>query len=128
MMRRWLRTADGSPAGAYGLASILLAFVLSLTACTSGGSDDSTAPLPVANATQSASLAATPFYAEFRTRPYFSITHTFIVYGAQDASGHPLESKTIGFYPHCGAWGRFIGKVGIAREVGQDDYYRQLPS
>jgi hypothetical protein len=102
--------------------------VLALSACTSAGSDVSTVGSPAANATQSASLAATPFYVEFRTRPYFSITHIFLVYGAQDLSGHPLELKTVGFYPHGGAFGPFIGMVGIAGEVGQEDYYAKLPS
>jgi hypothetical protein len=106
----------------------VVAAALTLSACTSAGSDVSAGPSPAANATQSASLAATPFYVEFRTRPYFTITHTFLVYGPQDASGHPLELKTVGFYPEGGAMGPFIGMVGIAGVVGQEDYYAKLPS
>ncbi len=50
------------------------------------------------------------------------------MYGAQDPDGHPLESKTIGFYPDGGALGPYIGIVGISGMVGQEDYYAKLPS
>jgi hypothetical protein len=49
-------------------------------------------------------------------------------YGAQDPSGNPLELKTIGFFPHGGAFGPFIGMVGIIGQVGEEDYYANLPS
>ena len=128
MKCRWPHTARRPRASTYGLTCTVVAAALTLAACTSAGSDVSTAPSPVANATQSAALADTPFYVEFRTRPYFSITHTFLVYGPQDPSGHPLELKTVGFYPEGGAFGPFIGMVGITGVVGQEDYYAKLPS
>jgi hypothetical protein len=128
MKCRWPHTARWPRASTYGLICTLVAAAPTLSACTSADSYVSAAPPSVVDATQSASLAATPFYVEFRTRPYFSITHIFLVYGAQDQSGHPLELKTVGFYPHGGAFGPFIGMVGIAGEVGQEDYYAKLPS
>ena len=128
MKCRWSHKARGPRASTYRVTCTVVAAALTLSACSSADSDDPTDPVPVVNATQSASLAATPFYVEFRTRPYFSITHTFVVYGAQDSSGHPLEWKTVGFYPHGGAMGPFIGIIGIAGEVSQEDYYAKLPS
>jgi hypothetical protein len=126
MMRRWLRTALWATTGADGLTATLAAMVLTLSACTSADSDVSAVRPPTANA--AAPFAGTPFYVEFRTRPYFTITHTFVAYGAQDPNGHPLEVKTIGFFPHGGALGPFIGMVGIAGIVGDEDYYANLPS
>jgi hypothetical protein len=128
MKCRWPHTARVPRASTFGLTCTVIAAALTLSACTSADGDVSAAPPPVVDATQSASPAAPPFYVEFRTRPYFSITHIFLVYGAQDPSGHPLELKTVGFYPHGGAFGPFIGMVGIAGEVGQEDYYAKLPS
>ena len=92
------------------------------------GNDLSTVPPPAADATTSASFATMPFYVDFRTRPYFAIDHTFIVYGAQDPTGHPLERKAVGFFPHGGAFGPFIGVVAINGEIGAEDYYVNLPS
>jgi hypothetical protein len=122
MMCRWSQTALVQRSSAYGLTAIAFALALTLSACTSAGGDVSSEPSPAA------SLAATPFYVEFRTRPYFSITHTFLVYGAQDPNGHPLELKTVGFFPNGGAFGPFIGVVGISGMVGEEDYYANLPS
>ena len=101
------------------------AFALTLSACTSeNGSVPAVHP---EDGSPTASLAATPFYAEFRTRPYFFITHTFITYGAQDPSGHPLEQKAVGFYPsRGGAFGPFL--IGFSGEVGQEDYFVNLPA
>jgi hypothetical protein len=124
MLFRWSLTACGATPSADGLRSTVIAFVLTLSGCTSAGRDVS---LPV-NAPPSASFAAAPFYIEFRTWPYFTITHTFQVYGAQDPSCHPLELKSVGFYPHGGAFGPFIGIVGITGEVGDEGYYASLPS
>ena len=106
----------------------LAAFVFTLSACGSSGNDLSTVPPPAADATTSASFATMPFYVDFRTRPYFAIDHTFIVYGAQDPTGHPLEQKAVGFFPHGGGFGPFIGVVAITGEVGAEDYYADLPS
>ena len=101
------------------------AFALTLSACTS--EDGSGPAVRSEDWKPSASFAATPFYAEFRTRPYFFITHTFITYGAQDPSGHPLEQKAVGFYPSSGgAFGPFL--VGFTGEVGQEDYFVNLPA
>ena len=111
-----------------GSRSALAAIVLTLSACTSAGNDVSTVHTVVTAATTATSITATPYYVEFRTRPYFTITHTFVVYGAQDSSGHPLERKTVGFFPRGGAFGPFIGIVGIPGEVGAEDYYANLPS
>jgi hypothetical protein len=36
--------------------------------------------------------------------------------------------KSVGFYPHGGAFGPFIGIVGITGEVGDEGYYANLPS
>jgi hypothetical protein len=103
----------------------VVAFALTLSACNSG--DGSVPAVRSEDASPNTSLAATPFYADFRTRPYFFITHTFITYGAQDSSGHPLEQKAIGFYPSTGgAFGPFL--VGFTGEVGQEDYYVNLPA
>lgn len=111
------------------LRSILAALLLTVSACSaSARSDVSIIHAPAANATTAGRFAATPFYVDFRTRPYYSITHTFVVYGAQDATGHPLEHKTVGFFPQGGAAGPFIGLIGIAGEVGSEDYYANLPS
>ena len=106
----------------------LAAFVFTLSACGSSGNDLSTVPPPAADPTTSASFATMPFYVDFRTRPYFAIDHTFIVYGAQDPTGHPLEQKAVGFFPHGGGFGPFIGVVAITGEVGAEDYYVNLPS
>ena len=106
----------------------LAAFVFTLSACGSSGNDLSTVPPPAADATTSASFATTPFYVDFRTRPYFTISHTFIVYGAQDPTGHPLERKAVGFFPHGGFFGPFIGVVAITGDVGAEDYYVNRPS
>src|SRR6516164_3002863 len=69
----------------------LAALTLTLSACNSG--DDGVVAVRSEGERPNASVAATPFYADFRTRPYFFITHTFITYGAQDPAGHPLEQK-----------------------------------
>jgi hypothetical protein len=111
-----------------GSRSVLAAFVLTLSACVSSGNDVSTVQPPAADATTSASSATTPFYVDFRTRPYFTITHTFLEYGAQDSSGRPLERKTVGFFPQAGALGLFIGIVAFAGEIGAEDYYANLPA
>jgi hypothetical protein len=128
MMCRQSVTARQVTPSAGGGTSTLIAVALILSACTSAGGDVSTVRSPSANATPSAPFAAMPFYAEFRTRPYFTITHTFVVYGAQDPSGRPLEFKTVGFFPNGGALGPFIGIVGIGGVVGDEDYYAKLPS
>lgn len=101
------------------LAALVLAL---LSACTPG---DDVSPTGDAAIT---SFSTTPFYVDFRTRPYFAISHTFIVYGAQDPTGHPLERKTVGFFPPGGAVGLIIGVVAITGEVGAEDYYADLPS
>jgi hypothetical protein len=102
----------------------LAALALTLSACTSGNGG---VEAHSEDGRPNASFAATPFYAEFRTRPYFFITHTFITYGAQDSSGHPLEQKAVGFYPsRGGAFGPFL--VGFTGEVGQEDYFVNLPA
>lgn len=121
-------TARRAKPSAYGLTVAALALVLALAACSSGNSDGATIQSGAADPPPSAPVAATPYYVEFRTRPYFSITHIFIVYGAQDPAGHPLEWKTVGFYPKGGVLGPYIGIVGIAGMVGQEDYYAKLPS
>jgi hypothetical protein len=103
----------------------VVACALTLSACTS--ENGSVPAVHSEDGKPSASLAATPYYAEFRTRPYFFITHTFITYGAQDPSGHPLEQKAVGFYPsRGGAFGPFL--VGFSGEVGQEDYFVNLPA
>jgi hypothetical protein len=76
----------------------------------------------------STSFTDTPFYIDFRTRPYSDITHIFLVYGARNSGGHPLERKTIGFFPDAGYFGPFIGIVAIGGEVAPEDYYANLPS
>jgi hypothetical protein len=101
----------------------LAALVLALLSACAPGNDVS----PTGDAAIT-SFSTTPFYVDFRTRPYFTISHTFIEYGAQDPTGHPLERKTVGFFPHGGAFGPFIGVVAIAGEVGAEDYYADLPS
>ena len=107
----------------------LAACVFILSACGSSGNDFSTVHPPAADATTSASFAATPFYVDFRTRPDWTNTHTFLQYGSQDSSGRPIERKTVGFYPRgAGALGPVIGIVGIPGEVGQEDYFADLPS
>jgi hypothetical protein len=103
------------------------AFVFSLSACASSG--DSTVHPPAADTTTSASFAGTPFYVDFRTRPSAVDTHTFLEYGAQDSSGHPLEQKTVGFFPRgAGVLGPLIGIVAMPGEVGPEDYFAKLPS
>jgi hypothetical protein len=126
----WRRSgkARGAKPGAHGVAFVVLAFALTLSACATVSGDNAAIRPQVASASQSGSLAATPFYVEFRTRPYFSIMHIFILYGAQDPDGKPLEWKTIGFYPEGGAMGPFIGAVVIPGVVGQEDYYAHLPA
>jgi len=103
----------------------LAALALTLSACTSG--NGGVEAVRSEDGRPNASFAATPFYADFRTRPYFFITHTFITYGAQDSSGYPLEQKAVGFYPsRGGAFGPFL--VGFTGEVGQEDYFVNLPA
>lgn len=109
------------------LRLVLAAMVCTLSACASSG--DPTVHPPTANATTSASAAATPFYVDFRTRPDAVNTHTFLEYGAQDSSGHPIEQKTMGFFPvGAGALGPVIGIIGMPGEVGPEDYYKNLPA
>jgi hypothetical protein len=108
--------------------SILVAFVFALSACAASGNNVSTELSLAAGATTSTSFDTTPFYVDFRTRPYFTITHTFLEYGAQDSSGRPLERKTVGFFPQGGALGLFIGIVAFAGEVSSEDYYANLPA
>jgi hypothetical protein len=98
----------------------LAALVLALLSACAPGNDVS--PTDDAAIT---SFSTTPFYVDFRTRPYFTISHTFIAYGAQDLTGHPLERKTVGFFRHGGAFGPFIGVVAIG---GEEDYFANLPS
>jgi hypothetical protein len=105
----------------------LAAFVITLSACASSG--DVTVHPPAADATTSASSAATPFYVDFRTRPDAVNTHTFLEYGAQDSGGHPIERKTVGFFPRgAGALGPLISIVAMPGEVGPEDYFANLPS
>jgi hypothetical protein len=108
----------------------LAALVFTLSACAPSGNDFSTAHPPAVDATASASFATTPFYVDFRTRPDATNSHTFLEYGAQDSSGRPIERKTVGFYPRSGGapLGSLIGIVAIAGEVGQEDYFANLPS
>ena len=107
----------------------LAAFVFTLSACASSGNDFSTVHPPTADATTSTSFASAPFYVDFRTRPDATNIHTFLQYGSQDSSGRPIERKTVGFYPRgAGALGPVIGIVGIPGEVGQEDYFANLPS
>jgi hypothetical protein len=121
-------------AGASVLRFAMVALVLTLSACgsgsseVSGSSDVSALTSQVESDAQVASFDAAPFYVEFRTRPYFTITHTFLTYGALDPGGHPLERKTAGFFPNGGALGPFIGIIGIGGVVGEEDYYADLPS
>ena len=107
----------------------LVAFLFILSACASSGNDFSTVRPSAADATTSTSFATTPFYVDFRTRPDATSSHTFLQYGAQDSSGRPIERKTVGFYPgRGGALGSLIGIVAVPGEVGQEDYYANLPS
>jgi hypothetical protein len=109
------------------LAIVLLMFALS--ACATSGDVASTTHPPAAEATPSGSFAATPFYVDFRTRPDSLNTHTFLEYGAQDANGHPLEQKTVGFFPRgAGALGPLISIVAMPGEVGPEDYFANLPA
>ena len=103
--------------------STLAALVLALLSACAPGNDVS----PTGNAAIT-SFSTTPFYVDFRTRPYFAISHTFIAYGAQDPTGHPLERKTVGFFPPGGAVGLLVGVIAITGEVGAEDYYADLPS
>jgi hypothetical protein len=103
--------------------STLAALVLALLSACAPGNDVS----PTGDAAIT-SFSTTPFYVDFRTRPYFAISHTFIAYGAQDPTGHPLERKTVGFFPPGGAVGLLVGVVAITGEVGAEDYYADLPS
>jgi hypothetical protein len=105
----------------------LAVLVFALSACAYSGDVSSTTHTP--DATTSASFAATPFYVDFRTRPDAVNTHTFLEYGAQDSSGHPLERKTMGFFPRgAGTLGPFISIVAMPGEVGPEDYFANLPS
>jgi hypothetical protein len=125
------RTNDSVSTGALMIGSrwALAAFVLTLSGCASSGNDISIAHSSwAADPATSTSFAATPFYVDFRTRPYSAITHIFLVYGAQDSGGHPLERKTVGFFPYGGYLGPFIGIVAIGGEVAAEDYYANLPS
>jgi len=107
----------------------MAAFVLTLSACAPSGNNLSTVHPPAGDATTSASVATTPFYVDFRTRPDDTTNHTFLQYGAQDSSGRPIERKTVGFYPGAGgALGPVIGIVGIQGMIGQEDYFANLPS
>jgi hypothetical protein len=107
----------------------LAAFVFTSSACASSVNDFSTVHPPAVDATASASFATTPFYVDFRTRPDATNSHTFLEYGAQDSSGRPIERKTVGFYPRSGdALGPLFGIVATAGEVGQEDYFANLPS
>ena len=103
--------------------STLAALVLALLSACAPGNDVS----PTGDAAIT-SFSTTPFYVDFRTRQYFAISHTFIAYGAQDPTGHPLERKTVGFFPPGGAVGLIISVVAITGEVGAEDYYADLPS
>jgi hypothetical protein len=94
----------------------LAALMFTLSACASSGNDISTVHPPAADATTSASFAATPFYVDFRTRPDATSSHTFLQYGAQDSSGRPIERKTVGFFSRG------------AGEVGPEDYFANIPS
>ena len=103
----------------------MAALTLTLSACNSG--DDGVVAVRSEGEGPNASVAATPFYADFRTRPYFFITHTFITYGAQDPAGHPLEQKAIGFYPSTGgAFGPWSGlPAWLARKITSSTFPRQ---
>lgn len=108
---------------------VLVAIMCALSACTSSGGDVSAVHPPAAATTTSTSFAATPFYVDFRTRPDAVNTHTFLEYGAQDASGRPIEKKTMGFFPRgAGALGPVIGIVAMPGEVGPEDYFANLPA
>jgi hypothetical protein len=105
----------------------LAVLMFALSGCGSSG-DVSSAPHPPA-ATTSASVAATPFYVDFRTRPDSVANHTFLEYGAQNSSGLPLERKTVGFFPRgAGALGPFVSIIAMPGEVGPEDYFANLPS
>ena len=107
----------------------LAVLMFALSACASSGDVSSNTHPPAADATTPASFAATPFYVDFRTRPDAVNTHTFLEYGAQDSSGHPIERKTVGFFPRgAGALGPLIGIVAMPGEVGPEDYFANLPS
>ena len=103
--------------------STLAALVLVLLSACAPGNDVS----PTGDAAIT-SFSTTPFYVDFRTRQDFAISHTFIAYGAQDFTGHPLERKAVGFFPPGGVIGLIIGVVAIGGEVGAEDYYADLPS
>jgi hypothetical protein len=113
--------------GAFAVVLRLAVLVFALSACAASGDVASTTHPP--DATTSASFAATPFYVDFRTRPDAVTNHTFLEYGAQDSSGHPLERKTVGFFPRgAGALGPLISIVAMPGEVGPEDYFANLPS
>ncbi len=130
MIRRWTITARHATARAGGLTSILIALALTLSACTSAGGDTASAHSPSSGDGEAPpGVVATPYYVEFRTRPYSSITHTFVVYGAQDPAGHPLGTKkAVGFVPNGGDLGPFIGIVAIGGVVNDEAYYVDMPS
>jgi hypothetical protein len=83
--------------------------------------DDPAAPRPPV------SVAATPYYVEFRARPSVVTGHTYLVYGALGQDGQPADENVVGFTPRGGILGLVVGMIAVPGEIGKDFLDEKLP-
>jgi hypothetical protein len=104
---------------------IALAALYCLVGCA--GASNTTEPEAVAAPVTAA--RAVSYYVEFRARLSTEDLpgHTYLVYGPQDVSGHPVEAHIVGFYPVAGPLGFLVGTVAFPGEVGDGFVQDYMP-
>jgi hypothetical protein len=104
----------------------VLILLLGLSACATKGSDERAADGRYLGAPP-VSLAATPYYVEFHSRPSLITGHTYIVYGLQDATGRQQTRTVTGFVPMYGIVGLLGGMIAAPGRIEKSYLDEKLP-
>ena len=106
---------------------VAVALMLCLTACMTSPGDDASSATQAAGLAARSPAAPTPYYVEFHSRPSIVSGHTYLVYGALDANGAPINKNIVGFYPDAGLFGLVAGIVAFPGTVGRDFFDEKIP-
>jgi hypothetical protein len=106
------------------VGALLLA--LGLAACATKGADERAEDGHYLGSPP-VSIAATPYYVEFHSRPSIITGHTYIVYGEQDATGKQRTHTVTGFVPLGGIVGLLGGIVAAPGHIEKSYLDERLP-
>jgi hypothetical protein len=103
-----------------------LLLALGLAACATKGADERAEDGHYLGSPP-VSIAATPYYVEFHSRPSIITGHTYIVYGEQDATGKQRTHTVTGFVPMGGIVGLLGGMVAAPGRIEKSYLDERLP-